>query len=170
MKKFTAIHSVEFVYTGKAKVPYYVPALDADYNRGQLDDIVANNVASGEIRRPDPVPFDKGSDIPEWRASVKSKGCSLLGLEGEYSRAELLQIYAERDASTWYIWVEEVTTRTITAYIMNRAEMMQLARIFAKLDPQKDKDGKVIKSKLRVQKSDKKLSRDFRKFLDELAE
>ena len=168
MKKFTAIHSVEFVYTGKAKVPYYVPALDADYNRGQLDDIVVNNVASGEIRRPDPVSFDKGSDIPEWRASVKSKGCSLLSLKGEFSRDELLQIYAERDASTWYIWIEEVTARTVTAYVMNRAEMIQLARIFAKLDPKKDKDGKVIKSKLRVEKSDKKLSRDFLKYLNEL--
>lgn len=168
MKKFTAVHSVEFVYTGKAKTPYFVPALNANYNCGQLDDIVANNVASGEIRRPDSVPFDKGSDIPEWRASVKSKGCSLLGLEGEYTRAELLQIYAERDASTWYIWVEEVTARTMTAYVMNRAEMMELAKLFAKLDSQKDKDGKVIKSKLRVEKSDKKLSRDFRKFLNEL--
>lgn len=168
MQKVTAIHSVPFVYTGKAKTPYYVPALNTNYNGGQLVDIVWNNVASGEIRRPDSVSFDKGSDIPEWRASVKSKGCSLLGIEGKYSRSELLQIYEERDASTWYIWTVEVTERTTTAYIMNRAEMMGLARLFAKLDSKKDKEGKVIESKLRVQKSDKDLSRDFLKYLNEL--
>lgn len=167
MQKITAVHGIEFIKTSKARTPYYVPALKAYYNDGQIKDIIANNVASGEIRRPDPVAFDKGSDIPEWQASVKSCGCTIIEQHGETSREELLKSFAELDASSRYIWADGLTETEITLYIMNKAEFYNLIKLFAKFENIKKK-GKIIGAKLRLQKSGRPLTKAFAEYLADM--
>lgn len=169
MKKVVMAHGIEFVKTDKARTPYFVPALNAYYNGGQLYDIAANGAASHQVRRPDPVAFDKGSDIPEWRASVKSRGCTICEFRKECTRDELLATFEQMDASNRYIWADDLTDKEITFYIMTKAEFFGLLKNFAKLEKIKKK-GQVVGTKLRLQKSGRPLTKAFAKYLADMVE
>ena len=93
-----------------------------------------------EIRTHDRVPFDKGSDIPEYHMSVKSSKASLMS--GNYCTAQtkegIIKEFIERSASTCFAYV---TADFATAYIMNGIEFAEFCMLFAGMSRESSKNG-----------------------------
>lgn len=85
---------------------------------------------TGQLRKADKVPFDKGSDIPEYRLSVKSYHFTLASdLKGE-TYEEMKADFFARCHSTHFAYV----TRSQLVYIMNAEQFAEFLDLFHELD------------------------------------
>lgn len=85
---------------------------------------------TGQLRKADRVPFDQGSDIPEYRLSVKSYHFTLANnLSGE-TYEEMKADFFARCHSTHFAYV----TRSQLVYIMNREQFAEFLDLFHELD------------------------------------
>lgn len=109
---------------------------------------------TGEMRGHDSVPFDKGSDIPEYHMSVKSSHFTLVS--GKLMMADSFQgqidEYFERVASKSWAYV----TENNEAYIMDMAEFRSMLMTFARFEKDSGKNGG--KSKVRFAENKKILA------------
>ena len=83
---------------------------------------------TGNARGRDSVPFDKGSDIPELKISVKAKRFTLAENLNGKTVQEQLQDYERRTASSAFIFA----SIDGFAYCMNKTEFMQFLKIAVK--------------------------------------
>ena len=93
----------------------------------------------GQVRAHDSVPFDKGSDYPEWHMSIKSSRFTLASGHMMKSTTFSGQIeeYFERTASKVWAYVTEQGT----AYIMNETEFRTFLYTFGKFEQDSTRNG-----------------------------
>ena len=75
-------------------------------------------------------PYDKGSDIPEIRASVKSSKATLVNKKLGADIAEFLDTYFQNVHSDKFIWGVQVE-ETLTVYMMNATEFRAFTEMWA---------------------------------------
>ena len=103
---------------------------------------------TGEIRPHDHVPFDKGSDIPEYHMSVKSSKASLMS--GNRCESQTKEgIIAEFIAKSASICFAYVVADFTTAYVMNSTEFAEFCTEFGSLTRESTKNGGKVKVQLR---------------------
>lgn len=99
-------------------------------NNGQRAQQNLDYQLTGQLRKADRVPFDKGSDIPEYRLSVKSYHFTLASdLQGS-NYEEMKADFFARCHSVWFAYV----TRSQLVYIMNRNQFAEFLDLFHELD------------------------------------
>lgn len=113
-------------------------------NNGMHAEQVLAYTLTHEIRKHDRVPFDKGSDIPEFHMSVKSSKASLMS--GNYctksTKEGIIEEFIERSASSCFAYVLEDFSM---AYVMNRNEFTEFCNLFSGLSRESSKNGGKIK-------------------------
>ena len=98
-------------------------------NWGQLKQILLVSALFGKIEKPDHVPYNEGSDIPELNASVKSAKGGLTDIYLGTTKEEILKAYFKTTASTCWIWVT-LEDDNLTAYTMNKTEFLEFNEKF----------------------------------------
>lgn len=115
-------------------------------NGGQHKEQALAFTVTGELRKHDSVPFDKGSDIPELHMSVKSDHATLASARLMHGKtfAEQLDEFFQRAASEWFAYVtdEEI------AYVMNPTEFREFVATFGKWERESSKNGGGYKIRL----------------------
>ena len=120
------------------KVVKLMPIKRQYKNNGQHAEQLADYALTGQIRKADSVPFDKGSDIPELEASVKSARFTLAStLKGE-TFEEQLEDYFARTASKVAVYV---SLQLETAFVMDMEEFRAFIETFCKLQRSSSKNG-----------------------------
>ena len=123
------------------------------FNFGQLAEAVVSEWAGYGFRFDcDHVPFDKGSDIEELNASVKSSGASLACLYGA-DKAEIITEYFARVHSSMWIYAVQVDSEW-WLYQMNADEFRKFLEEFSGLTRE---SGKEIRYKVRLKKTSSKM-------------
>ena len=107
-------------------------------NNGQHAEQLADYTLTGQIRKADHVPFDKGSDIPELEASVKSARFTLASTLKGKTFEEQLKDYFNRTASKMAIYV---SLELETAFLMDMEEFRAFIETFCKLQRTSSKNG-----------------------------
>lgn len=160
MNKVTYLNTLPYEYHPEHKrAPYYLPMLDKYQNRGQLCEHIAKYYR-GIFTEVNPnTSFDKGSDIEEEHASVKSSRFGLAeNLGGAASRSEGIKYYFKNVASSLFIYVElDQKTQIVTEYQMNKSEFGRFIYNFIAA-PFFHSDGKI---ELRGRKTSKKMLKWF---------
>lgn len=118
--------------------------LDGEHfmNAGEFKQIARVHSLFGRVDKPDTVPYDMGSDIPELHESVKSSKATLTSKYLGESFDEVLEAYIKTTASAWHSYVLLVDDEIIT-YIMNINEFVEFTRMFGSFAS----DRKVIRYK-----------------------
>lgn len=100
---------------------------------------------TGEIRKHDRVPFDKGSDIPEFCMSVKSSRFTLASANVNHGATfdEKVVDFFARTHSTSFAYV----ANDFTAYIMDAKTFEQFVRTFCKMERESERNGHGMKLK-----------------------
>lgn len=100
---------------------------------------------TGKIRKHDAIPFDKGSDIPELKMSVKSNGFTLASSRINYGDTFEAKVndYMSRTHSEQFAYV----TLDGIAYIMDKATFEKFVRTFCYLDRESKRNGGGLKVK-----------------------
>lgn len=110
---------------------------------------------TGKVRRHDNVPFDRGSDIPELLASVKSSHFTLASgtaLRGE-TMTDQWSDYAGRVHSKKFVYV----TLTGLAYEMNLEEFKKFVFTWCRMERDSAKNGGAVK--IRCKRESKKMTK-----------
>ena len=138
-------HAIPFAFTfdpAHKGAPYTLDGGSHWMNAGQFKQIARVAALFGRIDRPDHVPYDVDSDIPELHESVKSSKATLVNMVLGNNLEETLDFYFAHTASKVHSWVclvdEEITT-----YIMNNDEFRTFTEEFGWFD----KDRKVVRYK-----------------------
>ena len=131
-----------------------IEQLDRVYkNNGQHMEQCATFTYTGEIRQHDNVPYDKGSDIPEYHISVKSSAFSLASaklVKGD-TVEEQLAYYMEHTASEKILYV----TENYDGYEMSLTEFAEFVLTFGYITRESEKSGGGLK--VRAKKESKKM-------------
>lgn len=126
-------------------------------NWGCAAQVNYDNYKTGKIRKHDHVPFDKDSDIPEIKASVKSSNFTLASanvLAGE-TFDEQWSDYKKRVHSSLFVYV----TKTGLAYEMTLKEFEEFVLLFCGFERESQKNGGGMK--IRCRKETKKMLKWF---------
>lgn len=99
-------------------------------NRGQKAQQDLSYHFFGELRKADNVPFDEGSDIPEYKMSVKSARFTLASNLNGMTYEEQLEDFFNRCASTCFAYV----TKANLVYVMDRATFKAFLDLFHTMD------------------------------------
>ena len=112
-------------------------------NQGQARQQDIDYMLTGKIRKPDHVPFDVDSDIPEYGISVKSSRFTLVSAARVYGETfdEIWNEYARRVHSKWFCYA----TATGEAYFMNLEEFESFVRAFCTVERESSKNGGGLK-------------------------
>lgn len=95
------------------------------YNNGQYAQAIVDFTLTGQDRAADSVKFDKGSDIPELRVSVKAERFTLALNVNGVTVAEQVTDYLDRVSSTGWVFV----SKNGYGYGMNKAEFSEFLKI-----------------------------------------
>lgn len=122
-------------------------------NNGMHAEQVLAYTLTHEIRKHDKVPFDQGSDIPEYHMSVKSSKASLMS--GNYctkdTKEEIIEEFITRSASKYFAYVLEDFSM---AYVMNGNEFAEFCTMFAGMSRESSKNGG--KAKVQIYKENER--------------
>jgi hypothetical protein len=115
-------------------------------NNGQHAEQVVAYTLTHEVRKHDKVPFDRGSDIPEYHMSVKSGGATLMNgnLCTKTTKEGIIEEFITRSASSCFAFVMNDFS---VAYIMNKVEFKEFCIQFSNTTHDSTKNG----GKLKVQ-------------------
>ena len=116
-------------------------------NNGQHAEQVLAYTLTHEIRKHDNLPFDKGSDIPEFKMSVKSSKASLMSGNRctKDTKEGIIEEFLTRSASECFAYVLEDCT---IAYVMNKIEFGEFCMQFSGLTRESSKNGGKAKVQL----------------------
>ena len=110
---------------------------------------------TGKARKHDNVPFDKGSDIPEIKASLKSSAFTLVAaslINGETMTEQWID-YRKRVHSELFVYI----TKTGVAFEMNIIEFEEFVFTWCGMERESAKNGGGLK--IRCKKESKKMIR-----------
>lgn len=100
-------------------------AREDDYNNGMYAQARVDYTLTEKIRKPDSISFDKGSDIPELRISVKAERFTLATNVNGTTVDEQIADYLSRVHSTGWVFV----SKSGYGYGMNKAEFTEFLKI-----------------------------------------
>ena len=106
MKKMTFENTMTYQYIGDRKGAKYT--LDGEHfmNHGEYAECLAKFVLGYKAEKDANTRFDKGEDIPELNASVKSWNCGLTDMKLADNKEEFLHKFWEMsNPNVTYIWV-----------------------------------------------------------------
>ena len=122
-------------------------------NFGQYAEQALTYTLTGEIRKPDRVPFDKDSDIPEYDMSVKSSGFTLAS--GRHNMGDTMEEkvndFMARVHSKRFAYVSQ----SLVAYIMDADEFRSFITSFCYMGTDSAKNGGM--KKIQCKKESKKM-------------
>lgn len=139
------IHPIPFAFSfdpAHKGAPYTLDGGQRWMNAGQFKQIARVAALFGRVERPDHVPYDVDSDIPELHESVKSSKATLVNMHLGDDLQSTLDFYFAHTASEVHSWVSMVDEDIVT-YIMNNEEFREFAERFAWYD----NDRKVVRFK-----------------------
>ena len=129
MKKSVVKNTLAYQFNPNHKgAPYTIDGVNY-MNGGQLKQILRVYSLFGRIEKPDRVPYNQGSDIPELHESVKSSKATLVNMYLGDSLDEILANYVATTASTSHSYVFLIDDEIIT-YIMNIDEFVEFTKAF----------------------------------------
>ena len=102
-------------------------------NFGEFAEVMLKACMGFESKKDANTPYDKGSDIPELSASVKSSKATLVNKPLGQDFESFKRTYFESVHSTTFIWVS-VHGEELTAYLMNKSEFSTFVDTFAGFD------------------------------------
>lgn len=153
------------VYTCKTAVhfnpehkgaPYTVDSIHYFNDGNRHEAVVSEWAGYGFSYDNDHVSFDKGSDIEELNASVKSSGASLACLYGDDKASIIAEYFARVHSSMWIYSVE--VDGEFWLYQMNADEFKEFLEEFSGLTRE---SGKEIRYKVRIKKTSGKMIKWF---------
>ena len=139
------IHTIPFAFQfdpAHKGAPYTLDGGAHWMNAGQFKQIARIAALFGRVERPDHVPYDVDSDIPELHESVKSSKATLVNMVLGHDLQSTLDFYFTHTASKSHSWVTMIDDELIT-YIMDNIEFREFTESFGWYD----KDRKVIRYK-----------------------
>ena len=136
--------------------PYTVDSIHYFNDGNRHEAVVSEWAGYGFSYDNDHVSFDKGSDIEELNASVKSSGASLACLYGD-DKASIIAEYFTRVHSSMWIYSIEVDSE-FWLYQMNADEFKEFLEEFSGLTRE---SGKEIRYKVRIKKTSGKMIKWF---------
>lgn len=110
-------------------------------NHGEFAEIVTKDILGFESVKEANTAFDKGSDIPEIKASVKSSKASLTNMKLADTFEESMNEYFKRTHSKIFIYTV-IIDENATLYMMNKKEFKLFMMNFSSFN-----ERKVIRSK-----------------------
>ena len=127
-------------------------------NNGMHAEQVVAFALTNEMRKHDHVSFDKGSDIPEFKMSVKSSGATLMSgnLCHHEEKEAIIAEFFERTASELFAYV---TNDFSIAYVMNCREFFEFLTEFSNTCHESTRNGGKIK--LQLYKDSQRMMRWF---------
>jgi hypothetical protein len=138
-------HTIPFTFTfdpAHKGAPYTLDGGSHWMNAGQFKQIARVAALFGRIDRPDHIPYDVASDIPELHESVKSSKATLVNMILGNNLEETLEFYLAHTVSRVHSWVCLVDEEIIT-YIMDIPEFKEFTKAFGWYD----EDRKVVRYK-----------------------
>ena len=149
MKRICYTNRMEYIVTEHKGAKYLVG--ESHKNRGELKELITQ-FNNGFTCHKGNTSFDKGHDIDELKASVKSSGASLACIYGN-SKEDIINEYFKRVASTMWIWVEfNETTQLVTEYRMNKKEFAEFLNLFSILTKESGSDKQKVRFKATTKK------------------
>lgn len=129
MRKIHGKHNVAYTTTARKGAPYTIDGVH-HFNGGDLSEICAKGLLGYAAAKDANTSFDKGSDIPELSASVKSAKATLTSMVLGDNFDDVLKIYFERTHSTMWIW-SYVNGDEVELYVMDKVEFEEFTKLFA---------------------------------------
>lgn len=136
--------------------PYTIDGIHYFNDGNRHEAVVSEWAGYGFSYDVDHVPFDKGSDIEELYASVKSSGASLACLYGDDKASIIAEYFARVHSSMWIYSVE--VDGEFWLYQMNADEFKEFLEEFSGLARE---SGKEIRYKVRIKKTSGKMIKWF---------
>lgn len=124
---------------------YHIELLNNYKNAGQNAEQSLAYALTGEIRKHDKVPFDKGSDIPEFKMSVKSARFTLASNLIGSDFAEMKADFFGRCASEIFAYV----TKAGEVYELNKKQFETFVDRFCTLGRSSSKNGNKLNIRMK---------------------
>ena len=123
MKKVTYENNLPYYYNPDRKgAKYSLDSGEHYMNHGEYIECLVKSVLGYEPKKDANVRFDKGEDIPELNASIKSWNCSLTDMKLGSTKTEFLARFWEMsNPNTNYIWAFDYADR-VDLWYMNSQE------------------------------------------------
>lgn len=102
-------------------------------NGGEFAEVATKDVLGYAGGKDANTPYDKGSDIPEISASVKSSKATLVNMKLADTFEESIRVYFQNTHSTVFIYTVVIEDNA-TIYMMNATEFEQFINRFASLN------------------------------------
>lgn len=136
MKKIESEIKINFLFDNSRKGAKYTLNGLNWMNHGEFAEIVTKNILGFESVKDANTAFDKGSDIPEIKASVKSSKASLTSMKLADTFEESMNEYFKRTHSEIFIYTV-IIDENATLYMMNKKEFRLFMMNFSSLNERK---------------------------------
>ena len=140
MKKVTYVNTMSYIYEADRKgSKYSIDGGEHYMNHGEYAECLAKHLLGYKAHKDACTAFDKGHDIPEMNASVKSLNCSLSDCKGmPKDPIAFMETFWKRDCSSMFVWVDDYADM-VDLWFMDRDEFRQFADRFAVWDKSLEK-------------------------------
>ena len=124
--------NLAIINTGRPRAPYTIDGVHF-MNDGQRKEAIAKNCHGLDWRIDGNTSYDKGSDIEQYNASVKSSKATLVNKKLGATLKESLDTYFQHTTSTsfWYVTTDN---ELVTIYKMDANTFRTFLETFAKLN------------------------------------
>ena len=136
MKKIEAEIKINYTFDNNRKGAKYTLNGLNWMNHGEFAEVVTKNILGFESVKDANTAFDKGSDIPEIKASVKSSKASLTSMKLADTFEESMNEYFKRTHSEIFIYTV-IIDENATLYMMNEKEFRLFMMNFSSLNERK---------------------------------
>lgn len=129
-------HSIPFAYKfdpARKGAKYTLDGGAHWMNAGQFKQIARVAALFGRVDKPDSVPYNVDSDIPELHESVKSSKATLVNMYLGDDLESTLEFYFAHTASTCHSWVTMIDEELVT-YVMDNKEFREFTETFGSYD------------------------------------
>lgn len=136
MKRIESEIKIDYTFDNNRKGAKYTLNGLNWMNHGEFAEIVTKNILGFESVKDANTAFDKGSDIPEIKASVKSSKASLTNMKLADTFEESVNEYFKRTHSKIFIYTV-IIDENATLYTMNKKEFRLFMMNFSNLNERK---------------------------------
>lgn len=134
MKKMTFANNLTYTFDATRKNAKYTLDGVRYMNHGEYAECLAKSVLGYDVCKDANTRFDKGEDIPELNASVKTWKCGLTDMKLADNREEFLEkFWAMSGEKTTYIWVYDYADM-VDLWFMNASEFKVFVEKFGNWD------------------------------------
>lgn len=134
MEKINSTIALNYQYQAERKGAKYTIDGTHFFNGGEFCEMVAKDILGYKATKDANTSYDKGSDIPELNASVKSSKATLTTKVIGYDYDSVKKAYFQTVASDKWIWVTTIED-TATLYIMNAEEFGEFMDNWSRYTP-----------------------------------